>query len=662
MLYAMHISFLKKRRKEMSKFSLLLVSILFIFSCGKKAQEGIEEGLDSVPSNPGVENVSDKDGGPGFEKIAESLGYKTRKCTNFSSPNAKKGGVLKLAISEYPATFRVLGKESNEVTISLIQSLLYDSLLGYSSYDKDFCTGLGTHWKFEEPTKDYVFTAVYVRIDPNARWSDGMPVTADDVVASWKLKIDEGIADPYENSFSKNFLFEKITPYIVKITAVNEEVKKDWKQRIYSVTGVVLPAHYISTVSGADYLEKYNKEFIPGTGAYQILPDGLKQDDYIIETRNENWWAKDYKENQHVYNFDKIQFDVVVDANIEKERFKKGDLSLYSPNPEQWYSEFGKNTDLDFLKRNLILRKVVFNSAPKPTSRLFFNTRVAPFDNPKVREAFLYLWNRDKVKELYRGDVVIVDSEYPLSEYQGNVKVRNYDPNLGNKMLEEAGYNLKGNDGIRKNAKGERLEFDVMVSSGNAIAEKLLVLLQNDYMAAGIKINMIKTTFSEIIKKVDKFDFKLQLMGFSGLTYPNPASSLSSALADQPGTNNLSGVKNSLIDELISKYNVEIDAQKRIDYIKRLDEELNKNVYFMYSGVSPFTSRFLHWRYIKYIDDSIFGYSGGVTANTYSYAWYDADEYEKTQKAMSNSKISFPSEEILYDKWGFNKYGYKLNY
>ena len=109
-------------------------------------------------------------------------------------PRAIKGGVLRQAMmTDFPATFRYYGPNNSEWNLS-INELVYESLLYLHPTTLEFIPGLATHWQISSDRLTYRF-----RINPNARWSDGMPVTADDVVASWRLTVDKGIQDPARN-------------------------------------------------------------------------------------------------------------------------------------------------------------------------------------------------------------------------------------------------------------------------------------------------------------------------------------------------------------------------------------------------------------------------------------------------------------------------------
>jgi microcin C transport system substrate-binding protein len=141
--------------------------------------------FDYVTIPPGADpSISAEDGGSGFEKIAASLGYKTHIITQdeikyFGSDKAVKGGTLHDVATRFPATMRLFGKEANYLENYWIEILCYESLLERHPLTfEPTVPRLASHWKISDDKKKFWF-----RINPDARWSDGRRVTADDVAS-----------------------------------------------------------------------------------------------------------------------------------------------------------------------------------------------------------------------------------------------------------------------------------------------------------------------------------------------------------------------------------------------------------------------------------------------------------------------------------------------
>ena len=209
-------------------------------------------------------SISAIDGGAGFAAIADSLGWDTNtEYKSVANKNAPKGGSITMSVNEYPSTFRYYGKNSNYSVSRRLNELAYESLLGYDSENNKSLPSLATHWKISEDKKTYTF-----RIDPNARWSDGLPVTADDVIATYDLLVNKDIEDSYYNLIWKEDYErpEKISKYIVSVKA-----KSDKWSTFLSFSGTILyPAYHLEKITGKDYLDTYQFQMLPGTGPYML--------------------------------------------------------------------------------------------------------------------------------------------------------------------------------------------------------------------------------------------------------------------------------------------------------------------------------------------------------------------------------------------------------
>ena len=201
--------------------------------------------------------VPAEQGGKGFK----GEGWQTN--TDFDligDPRAVKGGVYRDFVLDFPGTLRVEGPESNTALNYMFKAMVYESLLTLHPTTLDFIPALATHWQISADKMTYRF-----RINPNARWSDGQPVVADDVVATWSLMMDKGLQDP-----SNQLVFGKFerpvaeSKYIVRV----QSKQLNWRNFLYFSGMLIFPAHVLKTVDGAAYLRDYNFKLLPGSGAY----------------------------------------------------------------------------------------------------------------------------------------------------------------------------------------------------------------------------------------------------------------------------------------------------------------------------------------------------------------------------------------------------------
>src|SRR5215207_3226889 len=162
-------------------------------STGATSNETASLNKDDYPVFPNADagadpNVSADQGGKGFT----GQGWETN--TSFEllgDPRAAKGGSVHDALADFPGTLRTEGPESNSAFNYGVTTMVYERLLDIDASTLNFIPQLATHWQISPDKLTYRF-----RLNPNARFSDGTPVTADDVVASYDFVMDKTLQDP----------------------------------------------------------------------------------------------------------------------------------------------------------------------------------------------------------------------------------------------------------------------------------------------------------------------------------------------------------------------------------------------------------------------------------------------------------------------------------
>ena len=476
-------------------------------------------------------------------------------------PRAVKGGVFREFQLDFPTTLRLNGPEANTVLNSMIGSMAYETLLGLHPTTLDYIPVLATHWQISPDKMTYRF-----RIDPNARFSDGQPVTADDVIASWSLMVDKGLQDPMtELVYAKYDKPVAESRYIVRVTSK----VLNWRNFLYFAASMpILPAHVLKTVNGDRYVKEYNFKLLPGTGPYVINEADVVKGRSITIRRRPGYWAENVRRNIGSNNFDEIREIVVRDQKLAIEMFKRGDLDYYAPvNATFWVQELG---DIDRIQRGLIQKRKVYNDNPMGTVGMAINMRKPPFDDVRVRQALAHLLNRPLIVEkLFYSEVIPIDSYYSGGIYENpkNPKMQ-YDPQLAVKLLAEAGWKDRDAQG-RLTRNGQPLTMELMYA--NKITEPALTTYQEELRKLGVTLNLRFLTPETMFQLMGDRRFDLIYLGWTGLLFPNPETSYKSTLADANSTNNVTGIKNQRIDQLLDVYDREFDTQKRLEIIREID-------------------------------------------------------------------------------------------
>ncbi|MCZ6767955.1 MAG: extracellular solute-binding protein, partial [Acidobacteria bacterium] len=511
--------------------------------------------------------------------------------------------------------------------------MVYESLLTLHPTTLEYIPVLATHWQISPDKMTYRF-----RINPNARWADGQPVTAEDVVASWTFRMDEGLQAPSSRmTYGK---FEKPvaeSKYIVRV----KSIKVNWRNFYYFSGLTITPAHILKDVDGAAYLRDYNFKMLPGTGPYVVREEDIDKGNSLTIRKRTDYWAEKHRLNVGLNNFEQIKEIVVRDPNLQFEMLKKGDLDYYFVNTAQkWVEEL----DFDRIQRGLIQKRKVFNHAPQGVQGLAFNMRRVPFDDIRVRKALFHLFNRAQlVEKLMFNEYLLQHSYYTGGVYENpdNPKIL-YDPELALNLLAEAGWRNRDERGrLLKN--GQPLEIEILYSSQPF--ERYFTVYQEDLRKVGITLNLRLVTPETRFKLMMERQFDTVAAGWGALLFPNPETSYHSSLADVNNTNNITGIKSSRIDELTEAYDGMFEVDERIAAIQEIDGILANLYPYILEWTAPF-GRVAYW--------NKFGHPAGYFSRIGDYTdmpslwWIDPEKLEQLDQAQRDSSIQLevgPSED-----------------
>ena len=627
----------------MNKYILIFTAFLF-FSCGSDTKEvkSITSQSDTVEKDT---QTKPEEGGYGFEQIAEDMGYTTYEWnesvdeTFFGDPKASKGGTLNYIHSLFPRTMRVLGQNSSQVLNSrTILALCYQGLLSQHPTTLEFIPALASHWKISDDKMTFEF-----RINPDARWWDGRQVTSEDVIATWDLRMDETILSPAEQiTYGK---FERPVAKSKYFVSVKSKTV-NWRNFLYFSTMALHPHHILKDLDGTAFLEEYAFSVIPGTGPYILKDENIKnQESYTFERRDDFWAAKS-PFNRYKYNFDKIKVSVVKDNDaLQYEKFKKGEQDIFNvQRSRRWIEE----TDFEATKNGWVKKQRVFSEKPAGTSGYYFNMRQWPFDDKRVRYAFCYLYDREKMnKEMYYSEYGMMNSLYSGSIYENkNNNPFKHNPSEAVRLLKEAGYTTRNSDGWLVHSETNRvLSFEIVIQKTSAYMVTPVQQMLKEY---GIDMQIKFMDYNTMIKNVNARNFNVCLLAYSGLVYPNPEGSLRSTLADQDDNNNVWGFKSPRVDELLDEYDICFDQKRRVDIIREIDG-IFSDVHPIAFSIARNYSRMMWWDKFGYPEWMFSRYVGEYWDSLY-YWWYDGSKDSNLKDAIETGK-SLPLKPIDMKYW-----------
>ena len=586
---------------------------------------------------------SKEDGGYGFHEIAKDLGWETNPSPRpAGDPNAIRGGTLTmLGGSEYPTTFRDIGKGSRYQINSLMSGLQYEALLGFDYENLEWEPSIATHWKISEDRLTYWF-----RIDPNAKWDDGKDVTSKDVVSYFKLLIDEGHKDP-NVAMIYDELFEvpiAETKYIVKIVAK----KEDWRSFRYAAGFTPMPSYYLDKVDGAGYIEKYNFAFMPASGPYEYDYENSKKgnEGYIIFKRRDNYWAADYDRNKGLYNFNQIKFIFIEDENQQVVSFFNGDYDIYNVGRAQWWAE-RFNDSKDEISKGWVQKLKIFNYLPKGPSGIVFNTQKKPWDDIRIRQAIAHVFDVEKLnKRLFFNEYVQLNTFFFGTPYANPNNPRTqYNPKKALKLLKDAGWERKDGQQWLTNQEGKIFQFNFLISPGE---ERIYSTLQEDLKEIGIKMEFDQQDYNSTFSTTMKKEYEVTSQGWTGGFFPSPEGMMHSKYADKVEVTNITSMAIPELDKLIEEYNKEWDAKKRVPIAHKIDAIAVNEYHYALGWTSPYGARMLYWNKFGIPEKGISFV--GDWRSPISMWWINPSKEKNLNNAEQNG-TRLPKENEIIDYW-----------
>jgi microcin C transport system substrate-binding protein len=550
-------------------------------------------------------------------------------------PRAVKGGVFKVVTLEFPGTLRVYGPETTVLNYQM-QVMVYESLLGLHPTTLTYVPGLATHWQISPDRMTYRF-----RLDPNARFSDGQPVTADDVVASWRFAMDKGLQESQLQAMLGKFeppVAE--SKYIVR--AKTTELR--WLNFYNFVSFLpIFPAQALKGLDGARYLKEYNFKLLPGSGPYVVRDEDVVKGQSISIRRRPDYWGDKRRQNIGTGNFDEIRYVVVRDQKLAFEQFKKGDLDFYYVNiSREWIEEM----NFDRVQRGLIQKRKIVTDAPSNIQGIAYNFRRPPYDDVRVRRALQLLLNRQLlIERLFFNEYVPLNTYFPGGVYSNPSNPKNeYNPQEALKLLAEAGWSSRDAQG-RLVKDGRPFVVEFLYSDKGS--ERWLTIYQDDLRKVGITLNLRLVSYETQLQVRGEWKFDLVSIGWVQGTFPDPESLYRSTFADVQHSFNVTGFKDKRVDEILDAYYKEFDQQKRVALIRELDGILANSYLYILEWDAPF-ERIGYWNKFGH-PDSYYSRIGSYR-DMQTMWWIDPQKEAQLKRAMADPSVNLPvgQTEIRY--------------
>lgn len=483
----------------------------------------------------------------------------------YVNPDAPKGGSIVLGAY---GSFDSLNTYILKGTYPRSLGLTGDSLMIGSADELDSAYGLIAETaEFPEDKSWIIFN-----LRPEAKFSDGTPITANDFVFSFDTIREHG--RPFLQSFYEEIeSVEALEDHKLKYTFTTTDTMKP----LMTAAGMgPLPAAYWKERD----ISKTYLDPAPSSGAYVV--SSLEAGRSITYERNKDYWGKDLAVNKGLNNYDKIRYDYYRDLEVMVEAFKSGEIDYRSENSSKRWATAYKIDDVD--NGNIILATPP-DQQPQGVQAFMLNSRRAPFDDQRVRRAFNYLYDFEATRRtILYNQYERINSYFPNSEYGASGAPTDEEiavlepfrdklpPELFTeayvspvtdgsgknrkqvreaiKLFKEAGWNLSEGKLIKD---GKQMKIEILLNSAGSQRVHALFIQGMKKVGIDAEFRVVDTSQYEV--RTDDFDFDIVSVKFN--FFPPPGAELrsyyGSKSAGERGTANYMGIQNEVADALIEQ-------------------------------------------------------------------------------------------------------------
>ena len=474
-------------------------------------------------------------------------------------------------------------------------------------------------------------SSITFNLDERARFSDGTPITADDVLFSFELLKEKGRPN-HRTYFAKVAKSERLSDHKVRFIF---DAAGD--QEIPLILGLlpVLPRHLVDPAT----FESTTLAPPVGSGPYRVSKVDAGRS--VTYERNPDYWGKDLPVNRGRFNFDEIRFDYFREASVMFEAFKTGQVDLWpEEDPRRWANGY----DFAAVKDGRVVKANFDIGLPAGMTALVFNTRRKVFADPRVRQALILLFDFEWInRTLYAGlysrtqsyfersvlasagrpaDSIerqllapyakyvkpeIMEGTYQFPTTSGSGRNRK-NQSEAFRLLQEAGYELKRGRLVDKTT-GRQLEFEILAAS--TAQEGLLLSFARDVERLGIKVKLRVVDSAQYQARLTSYDYDMIQNTWASSLSPGNEQLFrwSTAAAKTPGTYNFAGVENPAADAMIQALLAAKSEETFVSAVRALDRVLLSGDYVIPLFYIP-KQWLAYWKRLEHPEKTpLFGYN-----------------------------------------------------
>lgn len=493
----------------------------------------------------------------------------------------------------------------------------------------------------ESVETDAARTWVEFVLRPEAKFSDGSPVTVEDVI--WSYETLGTLGHPrYQTAWGKVEKIEKTGERKVKITF------KEPDRELALLMGM-RPVLKKAQWEGKAF-DDSTMEVPIGSGAYMV--DSFEPGRFVNFRRNPDYWGKDLPFNRGQNNFDEIRYDYFGDAGIVFEAFKAGEIDLWrETNAGKWARDY----NFPAVVGGDIVKSEIANARPSGMSGFVMNTRRPQFRDWRVREALTTAFNFDFINATlndgaepritsYFANSFLAGGNGPatpeiaalLEPYKATLlpgTLEGYTPPAGNAaamdrgamrkaaaLLQEAGWTVQ--DGVLKDAAGAPFQLEILLAQGATETGTIADIYSESLKKIGITPTISVVDSAQYKERTNAYDFDMAWYARPMSLSPGNEMLLyfGAGGVTEPGTRNWMGVADPAVDGLIGTMVAATEPQDFIAATKALDRVLTAGRYVIPAWFER-TSRVAHSKHLHYpARVPLYGYWPGFVPEVW---WYE---------------------------------------
>lgn len=451
------------------------------------------------------------------------------------------GGRLVLALPGNPRTFNPL-LDIDSASDGVVR-MLFSSLVVVNFETQEPEPGLAESWSVAPDQKTWTF-----KLRKNLRWSDGQPLTADDVVFTW----NELMYNPKYNQITydlfrsggKNFEVSKVDDLTVRV--VTPEVFAPFLEYFGSV--FILPKHMLAKSAADDqFLAAYSVTNSPaeivGSGPFRLK--AVEYQKGVLLERNPEYWTVDKKGRRLPY-FNEVELMIATSPEAYQSMFLQGTSAAYEnirPEDAQQFQQAAAKGNFKLMDLGVGVQRDFFwfnqNTGVDKSGRPFVDpVKLRWFRDKRFREAISCAIDRDRIiHDVYDGRAQAVYGFLSSDNKKWNnpdVAQYAYNPRHARELLASMGMSSRSGDGTLLDAQNHPVEFTLLSSFDNPVRKGIAMRIEDDLKQIGIRLTYQPVDFPTLLNRINNtMDYESALMGFGG-GGTDPASQMNVLKSDAP--------------------------------------------------------------------------------------------------------------------------------